>query len=143
MKRGSSFATLRRSVVRRRGAAMVYVLILLLVISMVGTTLVRATIAQHRQRLRDELRAQTVRLMEAGWNRAVNKLAEQPDYAGEIWRLGPDVFGADRRAEVRIDIVSAESAPNQRRLTVIAEYPVGETFVNRISQTGLMFPQGE
>src|SRR4051794_27575265 len=36
----------------RSGAAMVYALILLMVISMIGAALVRGVVAQHRQRLR-------------------------------------------------------------------------------------------
>lgn len=122
----------------RRGAAMVYVLILLLVISMIGGTLVRAAISQHRQRRRDEARAQAARLLEAGWNRAVRQLSQQPDYEGETWRLDEDILGTDRRAEIRIELRRDDHDPPRTQLQVAVEYPLGETYTNRITQTAVV-----
>ena len=122
----------------RSGAAMVYVLILLLVISMMGGTLVRGAIAIHRQRLKDEIHAQTVRLAEAGWNRALRALAKSPDYKEETWTLGSESLGPDRKAIVRIE-VAAQS--DEKRLTVVAEYPLENPNINRVTLTGLVNPK--
>lgn len=112
---------------------MVYVLILLLLISMMGTSLVRGAIAQHRQRRHDEVRAQTVRLAEAGWNRARWKLTQSADYAGEMWQLGDDALGPECRANVRIEIASDN---DRRTLRVNAEYPVESPMVTRFTLEG-------
>lgn len=114
---------------RRRGAAMVYVLVLLLLISMVGVTLVRGTVALHRQRLRDERHAQTVRLAEAGWNRAVRKLAVDPRYEGETWSISAEQLLSNRAAEVRIE--SAEGVPQQWRITAV--YPLNDAETTRFT----------
>ena len=128
----------RTAVVRqpRRGAAMVFVMILLLVISMIGISVVRAAIAQHRQRLSDEIRAQTVRLAEAGWQRAARKLASGSDDIDEVWRLGSDAFGPDRAAEVRIELTQADNDPDQRHLKVTADYPIDNPLRNRFTLEG-------
>lgn len=125
---------------RRTGGAMVYVLVLLLVISMIGATLVRGVVAQHRQRLRDEIHAQTVRLAEAGWNRALRNLTQAPSYPGEVWKLESDALGTDRRAEIRIEVTSDAAEPPRKTLQVIAQYPLGSPDVNRVTQTGVLSP---
>jgi hypothetical protein len=119
---------------------MVFVLILMLVISLIGATLVRATIAQHRQRQRDEVRAQTVRLAEAGWGKAVRALARDPAYSGEVWRVGNDVLGADRTAEIRLEI--AQSPRDAKRmLRVVADYPVDSPWRTRYTLEGTVAVQ--
>lgn len=117
----------------RRGAAIVYVLIVLLAVSMMGLSLARGTIAQHRQRRRDEARAQTVRLMEAGWNRALRQWALQPDYTGEVWELTAENSQLSHPGLVTIHLERNGETAN---ISVTAEYPRGETFVNRVTQTG-------
>lgn len=112
----------------RRGAAMVYVLVLLLLISLVGVTLVRAAVALHRQRLRDELHAQTVRLAEAGWNRAVRKRNADANYSGEMWSIPADALPPERAAEVRIEVAAEKGVST---LQVTAEYPLNDPEVTR------------
>jgi hypothetical protein len=134
MKR-RSVSTCRTSP-KRRGAAMVYVMVLLLVISMIGAALVRTAILQHRQRLRDEIRAQTVRLAEAGWERAARSAALDENYAGETWRLDETALGKDRRAEVRLDVLPAEGDAPRRRLRIVADYPAGSPLSTRCTLEG-------
>lgn len=116
---------------------MVYALILLLVISMIGGTLVRGAIAVHRQRLKDEIHAQTVRLAEAGWNRALRSLSHSPEYKEETWSLAADALGSDRQASVRMEVADES---DQKRLTVVAEYPSNDPNLNRVTLTGLVNP---
>jgi hypothetical protein len=127
----------------RGGAAMVFVLILLLVISMISASVVRAAVAQHRQRLRDELRAQTVRLAQAGWQRAVRKLRSDADYAGETWRIESDAFRTDSRAEVRIEIAADENGSARRRLKVVADYPLDHPSRTRLTLEGTVGRKNE
>lgn len=112
-----------------RGAAMVYVLVLLLLISMVGVTLVRGSVALHRQRLRDELHAQTVRLAEAGWNRAVRKLSADPKYPGETWSIPAEQLPSGRAGEVQIELMDGEAA--QWRITAV--YPLDGEETTRLT----------
>jgi len=109
---------------------MVYVLVLLLAVSLIGTTLVRGAITLHRQRQHEETHAQTVRIAEAGWNRAVRALNGDPEYAGEIWNLEKDTFGPDQSARVTIEVIR-DSVP--RRLQVTAEFPIGSPSLTRMT----------
>ena len=124
-------ATPRRR--RRPGSAMVLVLIVILMISLMGTSLVRHAVSQHRQRRLDETRAQAVRLAEAGWNRALRNLAVTPAYSGETWELGEKSLPSGRTATVRIEIQPQDAPPNSRRLRIVAEYPAGSPLVNRVT----------
>lgn len=122
----------------RSGAALIFVLILLLFLSMLGITLARLAIAQHRQRLQEEIHAQTVRLAEAGWNRAASQLARNPDYAGELWQPVAAAWGPDRTAAVKIEVLPSNTEPSRQVLHVDAEYPVGSPRVNRVSREGML-----
>jgi type II secretory pathway component PulK len=113
----------------RRGAAMVYVLVLLLLISLVGVTLVRGAVALHRQRLNDERHAQTIRLAEAGWNRAVRKLNADPSYAGETWSIPAEQLSLGHAAEVVIDVTEGDAG----KLRVTAIYPLESPHVTRFT----------
>lgn len=119
---------------RRRGAVLIYVMVLLFVLSLGSITLVRTAVAVHRQRKHDETRAQTIRLMEAGWNRALGKLARQPDYAGETWRVTGFVSD-DRVGEVVVTVTRDPAHPREVELTVHAAYPATRADVIRATQS--------
>ena len=115
----------------RRGAAVVFVLVVLLVISMFAASLVRATFAIYRQRERLELRAQTVRLAEAGLARARQQLRADPAYRGETWQLTNGELGEGRQGQVRIEPVTDQPAGQVKQFRAIAEFPVDSPLVTR------------
>ncbi len=120
----------------RRGAALVFVLIFLLFLSMLGISLTRLAIAQHRQQLQEELRSQAVRLAEAGANRALTQAALSPDYQGEVWQVDASALGSERTANIRIEIQPADANRSFRIWQVTAEYPVGSPQIQRVSREG-------
>lgn len=130
---------IRCRVVARPGAALVFVLVLLLFFSMLGISLVRLSIAQHRQRLNDEFRVQAVRLAEAGWNRAVRNLALHADYSGEVWHVDGSSLGTKAAAAVRIEIKTTNDEP-QKKLVITAEYPLGNPHISRVTKAGPIQP---
>jgi len=115
---------------RRRGAAMVFVLVLLLVISMFCASLIRATVSIYRQRQRDEDRAQTVRLAEAGLERVRQQSRRNADYAGETWQFRAGELGVERHGEVRIERLTDGDARTYR---VTAEFPVDAPAATRMT----------
>lgn len=80
---------------------------------------------QHRRWQLLQLRPQAVRLAEAGVRRAIARLAADPTYKQETWRLTAGELRLNRAAEVHI---SVRPNGNKTDLVVIeatAEYPAG------------------
>jgi hypothetical protein len=116
----------------RRGVIMMIVIVCVVVATAICGLLVRmavlgrsATEAQHR-------RLQAQWLAEAGIERAVARLAQDPRYSGETWTLPPEDHAAPGAAAdggvVRIVIApaadqAAAAPPGRRLVRVEARYP--------------------
>ena len=77
---------------QRRGVAMIIVMVLLLVLSSVTITTVRAVIAQRKQFEIEKRHWQADWLLDAGLSRAAAQLASNADYSGETWKLSASEF---------------------------------------------------
>jgi Tfp pilus assembly protein PilX len=99
----------------RRGAALAIALVTLLVATLIAASVIRSSLAAHRQslQLQDELQAQW--LAECAIERAAVKLAADSDYAGETWQPGP---GA-----AEIVIKQTDKAASRVRIEVQARCP--------------------
>ena len=89
---------------RRRGMVLLFVLAVIAIATVRMVTLARTMVA-----VREELQTQAWRL-QAGWlarsglQRAVTRLADKPDYAGETWKIAADEIGGPEGTAVRIDV---------------------------------------
>ena len=103
---------------RRRGAALVLAMVVLLVVSLVSAALVQSQLSAHRQsrRYADELQAHW--LAEAGLARAAARLRADATYAGETWPA-PVTDGLAASVTIVVD-------SNQKKITVQAVYPADE-----------------
>lgn len=116
---------------RRRGLTAVAVLICLLIITMIGAALLRLGVARRDEGRAQERRVQAEWLAQAGLGRALHRLAEGPDYAGESWKLSAADLGLaasgspgrDPAAVVAIAIERPAGAAGRRLIKVQADFP--------------------
>jgi hypothetical protein len=119
----SSLETNRKSATKRRGAFTVIVLVCLLISTMVLGSLLKIVLLQDRQLGREFARVQTNWLAESGLERAASRLAVDPGFAGETWKVDADRIGGRDPAVVVLRIEHVETQPLQRLIVVEAVYP--------------------
>jgi len=116
---------------RRRGLTTVAVLICLLVLGLICGVLVKLGVA-YRDRVRtEERRLQAEWLAEAGVDRALARLARDPEYAGESWEIPADALAlaTSQRPEkgpaavVAIEVGRAEDQGGGWIVRARADYP--------------------
>jgi hypothetical protein len=135
---------------RRRGTALIVVIICLVLITGITTSLVRLTLAAHAQLLREEHRLQASWLAEAALQRGKIRLQADSSYTGEVWAIesiGP--AGLPGRAVITMgpasaarDVPAVEPAaspedrgPGVRELRVMTEFPLDPSARIRIHRT--------
>lgn len=123
----------------RRGAAMLFVVVLLFVASLLMAALVQSVLRQHRQLRLDRVRAQAGWCADAGVQRAIAHLRRNPEFRREVWGIeldrGPNEHSPET-AEVQITV---EPVGEHLRISTVAEYPVGA--VHRVrNRRELLYP---
>lgn len=108
---------------RQTGAILVVVLVSLLVLMMIGSTLIQTLLLHHREARRTEHSQQSFWLAESATQRAASRVAASADYAGETWRVPPEVLGGDAEGVAVIRLEKLEGQPDARRIVVEASYP--------------------
>lgn len=114
--------------VRRRGGALLIVIIALAVASMIGATLLQMAFTQRRQQQHDRLRTQASWLAEAGVQRGLQRARTESEYRGETWTL--DVPGRNGSQTAEVQITLTEDTP--RTITAVATYPTTTPFRARV-----------
>jgi hypothetical protein len=107
----------------RRGVAIVVGLVCLAMASVLMAVILRIVVIQ-RGAARDEVRrVQAALLVDSALERAGRRLAADPDYSGETWKITPDVLGGRHGAVVRIEVDASGEDSRQRLVRVVADYP--------------------
>lgn len=115
----------------RCGAVLVATLVCLLVVMGMLGTMLQGTLRAHRQLRRERDLRQTELLLQAGGDRAVYRLANEPNYRGETWNLPADAIADKGEGRIIIEISPADGQ-SARKAKVVAEYPLGgETSIRR------------
>ncbi len=107
----------------RHGAALIFAMIALLIVSMIGGGILNLTVAQHRQAQQEQVRLQAEWLADAALERAAARLAQSADYTGETWHISAAALGGDAPGRVQIDVARRPDRPGLRALTIVASYP--------------------
>jgi hypothetical protein len=137
----------QRHAPHRPGAILVVALVCLLVVMSIVAGMIKGAIRERRQLHQYRDLRQTDLLVEAGADRAAARLAEDPEYRGETWRVPAEEIG-HAAGEVTIEVsrdesgapTAADGAPSLR-VRVSAEYPlVGVTSIRR-TRTFAIAPQ--
>ncbi len=116
---------------KRRGGALLIVMVALAVASLIGATLLQMAFTQRRQLQHDRLRTQAGWIAEAGLQRGLQRAAADPQYKSETWIV--DVPGRDRSQPAEVEITVGDDAG--RTVTAIATYPQGATFRARVRRS--------
>jgi type II secretory pathway component PulK len=67
--------------------------------------------------------AQAAWLVESGLERAAARLADDPEYRGETWRIPAEAFEGKDAAVVQIEVEGAADQAGRRSVRVRADYP--------------------
>ncbi len=134
----------RRARRHRRGYVLIATIICLSVVMVLVTAWVRTVVREH-QFVQTEVRAVRAEYLAAsGVERGLARLAADPDYTGETWRIDPQTLGARDAASVAIEVVPAADDTTARRIRAVADFPdQGPTRVRRTRETGIPMPINE
>jgi hypothetical protein len=120
---------------RRRGGLMIVAaLVCLFVVTSIVGSMLKSALRARRQLHVERDRRQSELLVEAGADRAVARLAADPDFRGDTWELPAAAIVG--RGDGRVTTEVSRSADNQpQQVRVVAEYPLGRDFPIRRSHT--------
>jgi hypothetical protein len=116
-------ATSRHQPAGRPGAILFVVLVCIIIASLVFMSLVLQTVAERRRGRTEAWQTQAAWLVESGLERAAARLAGDPGYAGETWRLPADALAGPDSAVVLIEVEPMAEQPRRRLVRVRADYP--------------------
>lgn len=108
---------------RRRGAAIVFALVCLIMAAMMAGVLGRIAVMGWKSAQDEGRRTQAEWLVESGLERAAAQLAADRDYKGETWKIPAEAFGGRRGAAVRIEVKASPDDSRRRTVRVQADYP--------------------
>ena len=108
----------------RRGTVMLVAMVCLTLSVGLLAGLLRLAATQHKQVRYELMRLQADWLAEAGIERAVHRLQNDADYAGETWKLGPDDLDQAAAGQVTIQVRTLPDNPGVRQVQVQAVYPL-------------------
>ncbi len=129
-----SASFLRQNANQRHATVLICVLACMAVVTaLVTSTAQMALQTRKSMRLQHQLR-QVEQLLEAGIDRAAQRLANDPEYTGEIWKLLPTTFSGGEEATVTIE-VSADGETWPPEVTVVAAMGSAETIHTQRSHT--------
>ncbi len=108
---------------RRKGLALVAVLVFAVVILMLLTAMTKALTRDQRQVRGAQNRLQASWLAESAVQRTVSSLKESPDYEGESWDVPADKFGNEDGASVVIQVEQGDESSTSRTVLIEARFP--------------------
>lgn len=107
----------------RRGAALITAMVCLSLVAAISMAAVKMTLTQREQLVWAQHRSQTEWLVSAGLDRAARHLASETEYKGETWQIPAEQLPAGA-ASVTISVATRPELPQERLVTVAAEYPL-------------------
>lgn len=107
----------------RRGAVVVFALVCLMMAAVMAAVLTRIALLGWKSAQDEGRRVQAEWLVESGLQRAGARLAADPDYSGETWKIPAAALAGRRDAAVLIEVTTPPDNPRQRAVRVRADYP--------------------
>jgi Tfp pilus assembly protein PilX len=108
---------------RRRGLALLVVLVALGIITAISLTLVEMALLHHRQAEREAFALQARWLAESGYDQAASHLRSDPEFQGAIWNVPAESIDGRHSASVVIDVQPVKDSPHSRVVIVTADFP--------------------
>jgi type II secretory pathway component PulK len=107
---------------KQRGLVLLFVLVVVALATVRMVALARTMVSARQELQLEGWQLQAGWLAEAGLQRAAARLHDQPDYAGETWKVSADELGGRDGAVVRIDVQRLVES-GRRQVRVVADYP--------------------
>jgi Tfp pilus assembly protein PilV len=131
-----------------RGMTVVAMLVCLIILTMVSGAILKVSVAHRELARAQEHRLQAEWLAESGAQRAIARLARDRDYTGETWTVSRHDLGLSPQptteaqggareepaARITIAVGRVPAAPNRRRVSIQADYPLVENHRSRHSK---------
>jgi type II secretory pathway pseudopilin PulG len=115
----------RRPLRQRRDGFILIALMVFIAVAMMLALAWLKTAALERRTFRTlQQRAQAEWLVESAIDRAAARLAANPDYEGETWKLSQADMGGLDAGEALITVETVAENQNVRRVSVQADYPI-------------------
>lgn len=117
----------------RRGAILVLALVCVAITMAIMSLLVRYAFLHRAAQQIQQHAAQANWLVESALDRAAARLAADPAYAGETWKISAaelqstEAAAVEKAALVSIAVEPVAEQPNERTIKVVAEYPDGDS----------------
>ncbi len=86
----------------------------------------------------EQMRLQAEWLADSGLSRAASRLALEPGYAGETWKIDPAQLGGFDVGTVVIRIQKDETGAEQRTVIVEAVYPAEGPYQARLTREAMV-----
>jgi hypothetical protein len=118
----SPFAGAARPV-RRRGVVLLIAVVCIAAASVIFVSVLRLAAAERRRGDAEAWQVQAAWLAESAVERAVARLADDPQYQGETWSLSPDDLGTRHSAIVVVHVETTPEREQRRLIRVEADYP--------------------
>lgn len=113
-----------RSQLTRRGLVAVAMLIGLMIVGLVAASLLKVAAGRRTLARTAENERQATALADSGLDRALARLESHPEYAGEVWEIAATDLGGRGAGRVMIEVKSISDRPDQRLVTIVADYLV-------------------
>ena len=108
----------------RRGAALIIALVCIVILGFLLVSVLRFALVRRKASTLQMNRAQATCLAESGLRRAAARLAVDPDYPGETWKITPESLHGEDGASVTIEVETPdEENENTRFVKATADYP--------------------
>ena len=111
--------------IRRRGAALLVMMLCLLLVTIALGSLLELAFAERTQVRHEQARQQAEWLAESGVQRAVYQLALSVEYDGETWRMARSQLGGPDEGQVTIEVRHDDLSGAPLNVKVQATYPLG------------------
>ena len=119
----------------RRGGVLILAMVCLTLIVVILGSLLKMSMAEHKQKQRDELALEADWLAESACERAFAYASADAKYVGEEWTVVPQTPGDERTGRAVIKVETVAGRPAERTVTVAATFPANaEIFVRRSKQ---------
>lgn len=123
---------------QRRGVVLMTVMVCAAVTGLVLASSIRTSYQRNRFLVGSYRQRQSEWLAHSGVERALAKLARDPKYSGEIWRVGEADLGGQGAG--RVEIAVRSDSPTKRNLEVRARIPDSDAGALTTRQMTLTMP---
>src|SRR5262245_17424896 len=107
----------------RRGAFLIVAMVCLLLAGLLLSSVLKLAVLQEQQLGFEKSRLQAAWLAESGLERAAARLAQEPGYSGETWKISAARLGGADAAVVVIRVQQTKTEESRRAIVVEATYP--------------------